>query len=80
MAPKAGWGFGLEQEDLEGEEQDDADALAMYDQLTDAVDCYYNRQDEWRQRMLAAISLVGHFNTNRAVGEYLQKMWKGKRQ
>ena len=77
MNKKAGWAFGNEAFS-EGEDQDAHDSKALLVQLEDLIDCYYNRTDEWAERMKNAISLVGHFNTHRLVNEYQEKIWTPK--
>ena len=73
--PEAGWGFGLEEEDLEGEAQDEADARSIYRHLAEGVECYYERRDEWKERMKKAISLVGFFNAQRCIEAYRKRLW-----
>jgi glycogen phosphorylase len=74
---KAGWAFGNETFS-EGEDQDTHDSRFLLEQLKDLIDCYYNRREEWSERMKSAISLVGHFNTHRLVEEYQEKIWTPK--
>ena len=45
------------------------------DALADVVACYYERQDEWMERMKHAIALLGYFNTSRLVEEYTKEIW-----
>lgn len=78
MNKKAGWGFGNE-EFKEGEDQDSHDSRVLLDQLEDLIDCYYNRQPEWQERMRSAISLVSYFNTHRLANEYQDKIWTPKK-
>lgn len=77
MNNKAGWAFGNEAFS-EGEDQDSHDSRVLLGQLSDLLDCYYNREEEWTERMKAAISLVGHFNTHRLVNEYQEEIWTPK--
>ncbi len=77
MNNNAGWAFGNEAFE-EGENQDTHDSKVLLEQLTNLVDCYYNRKDEWSERMKSAISLVGYFNTHRLVNEYQEKIWTPK--
>ncbi len=74
MNKKAGWAFG-DEAFSEGEDQDTHDSKFLLEQLKDLIDCYYNRKEEWSERMKSAISLVGHFNTHRLVNEYQEKIW-----
>ncbi|MBI5414247.1 alpha-glucan family phosphorylase [Candidatus Peregrinibacteria bacterium] len=75
LNPMAGWGFGEKSNGLDENSRDNMDAHELYENLTDAVNCYYHRPEEWRKRMKAAISLIHYFNTNRCVEEYMKKMW-----
>lgn len=77
MSNKAGWAFGNEAF-AEGEDQDSHDSRMLLGQLEDLLDCYYNRKDEWSERMKSAISLIGYFNTHRLVNEYQEKIWTPK--
>ncbi|PLX20582.1 alpha-glucan family phosphorylase [Candidatus Parcubacteria bacterium] len=70
---KAGWGFG---EFLEMPNRDDSDFAQLMRNLEDAIDCYYNRKEEWATKVKHAISLVSFFNTHRANKEYMTKIWK----
>lgn len=72
--PMAGWGFGGER--YPDNEQDSNDANALLDALEDVVGCYYERPDEWTERMKAAITLTDHFNTTRVVEEYMEQIWR----
>jgi len=68
MDALSGWGFG----GVNGDEIDNQELLIA---LKEAVDCYYNRPDEWLKRVKHSIGLLGYFNTHRAVLEYKEKMW-----
>jgi starch phosphorylase len=74
--PRAGWGISgsTHEDDFSG--RDDHDAGELYTKLSDVIDCYYNRRDEWNERMKDAIALGGYFNTHRMVHEYMDRMWK----
>ena len=71
---KSGWGFG---EFLEAPDRDESDAIQLMRNLSDAIDCYYNRKDEWATKVKHSIALVSFFNTHRANKEYMSKIWKG---
>lgn len=73
--PKSGWAFGKKPEDACRPNQDDMDAHDLYETLKDVVDCYYNKKEEWTDRMKNAITLASYFNTHRCVKEYMEKMW-----
>ena len=72
--PTCGWGFGGQIYPSQ-EEQDSNDAAALMDVLEDALHCYYERTDEWTERMKHAIALLGYFNTSRLVEEYSTEIW-----
>jgi len=71
---KSGWGFG---EFLEAPDRDDSDSAQLMRNLEDAIDCYYNRKEEWATKVKHSIALVSFFNTHRASKEYMGKIWKG---
>ena len=75
MNPKAGWGFGDKSDQLDEKVRDDMDSQELYMCLEDAVTCYYEQPEKWIERMKAAVSLAGFFNTHRVVDEYDEKMW-----
>ncbi len=68
---------------LEGFERDAHSGLAfgcenqedMYDKLSDAVECYYGRKEEWTSKMKHSMGLLSFFNTHRLVREYEKKIW-----
>lgn len=73
--PKAGWGFGKMKDGETPDQRDDRHASELYDCLMDAVDVYYREPDEWMQRSLQAMALLGHFNAHRCIDEYDKVMW-----
>lgn len=74
MRPRAGWGvIGC---GIEGEQGDSTDAAYMLDTLGDVIHCYYDRTEEWHDRVKNAIALAGYFNTHRMIREYEERMWK----
>jgi len=74
--PRSGWGFSPQSEYLAPLKRDDVDAQDLYKALGDAVDCYYNRREEWEERMKESIALLSFFNTHRVVNEYYEHMWQ----
>jgi starch phosphorylase len=67
---------------IPGGDDDEADALALYDMLeTQVVPAYYERDDRglpprWLALMRASIERLGEqFNTNRMVREYVEEMY-----
>ncbi len=72
--PLAGWG--VAGSGIDGEEGDARDNAALLTALSDAIACYYDRADEWQQRVQRAIALAATFNTHRMVREYQEKMWQ----
>lgn len=77
--PKSGWAFGKKylESDMVSQiaSREKKDNEALLNRLEDALDCYYNRPQEWTERMKHAISLVSYFNTHRLAKEYFKKMW-----
>lgn len=73
--PKAGWGFGEKSDELDEAIRDDVDAGELCTILEDVIDCYYEKPEEWAERMKTAISLISFFNTYRCVDEYDKIMW-----
>jgi starch phosphorylase len=76
--PEAGWRIGPLAPALGPEEHRAIDAEDLYTQLQYEVIPEYTYKDRarWLRRMKRAIGLIGHFNTHRAVREYLEKAWK----
>ena len=75
--PEAGWRIGPLANAIGTEEHTKIDAEDLYTQLQFKVipEYYYNGRERWIRRMKRAIGLVGYFNTNRCVEEYLKKAW-----
>jgi len=69
---KSGWGFG---EFLDDPDRDVSDFDQLMTNLSDVIDCYYNRPEEWGERMKHSVALISFFNTHRAIKEYASKMW-----
>ena len=74
-APQSGWGFGGSTHENDFNDRDDHDANELLNHLEDTIACYYDRKEEWTERMKQAISLVGFFNTHRMVNEYNDRIW-----
>ncbi len=52
--------------------------LADFDSYIEAhykMDAAYQNRDEWNKKSLAAISGVGYFSSDRAIEEYVSKIW-----
>lgn len=75
MTPEAGWAFGADPTGKTDAQRDDDDAASLYEALEDVIQTYYETPDQWKERMLQAVSLVGHFNSHRCIDEYFNKMW-----
>jgi len=73
--PRAGWAFGETSEFLQPLKRDEADAIELYRALKEALHRYYNRHENWVERMKEAITLTSFFNTNRVIAEYEKKAW-----
>ncbi len=72
--PASGWT--IAQENLARENRDESDFESLIEKLQDAIDCYNNRPEEWKEKMKRSVALVSYFNTNRMVQEYFNKMWR----
>ncbi len=76
MDPLSGFAIGPSDERVEPDNNDDADAMDLYDKLeSEIVPLYYDRRPEWISRMKHAITLAAHFNTHRVLAEYKSKAW-----
>ncbi|PIR53168.1 alpha-glucan family phosphorylase [Candidatus Peregrinibacteria bacterium CG10_big_fil_rev_8_21_14_0_10_49_10] len=77
MDPESGWRIGSLARAADIDAHRAIDAEDLYTQLQYEVipEYYYKNRDRWIRRMKRAIRLVGFFNTNRCVQEYLQKAW-----
>lgn len=79
MDPQSGWRIGPLAQALDSDDTTRAiDAEDLYTQLQYQVipEYYFTERVRWIRRMKRSIGLTGHFNTHRAVREYLQKAWK----
>lgn len=73
--PNSGWGFGKMLDAESEDERDDRHAAELYDCLADAVDIFYRKPDEWMEKSLQSMALLGHFNAHRCIDEYDRVMW-----
>ncbi|MBT3292658.1 alpha-glucan family phosphorylase [Candidatus Peregrinibacteria bacterium] len=75
--PESGWRIGPLARATDGEAHRKIDAEDLYTQLQFEVipEYYYENRIRWIRRMKRAIGLVGFFNTNRCVNEYIEKAW-----
>ncbi len=74
--PLAGFAIGANDDSVEPKNDDDADAMDLYNKLeTEVVPLYYDHRPEWILRMKHAISLAAYFNTHRCLDEYQSKAW-----
>ena len=74
--PKSGWGFGGAGSYPNQDAQDGVEGQELMSALEEAVTCYYERRDEWVERSLHALALLGFFNTTRVVEQYAQDIWE----
>ncbi len=80
---KNGWAIGTEDEYESNDQQDDADALSLYETLeNEIIPTYYNRPDhaapsaDWMVMFKNAIrTLSPMFCTRRMVGDYVRQMY-----
>lgn len=77
MEPKAGWGFGPDPHGTACSTTDREDADAIYDLLEqEIIPMYYERSNEWIERMKLSIKLASYFNTHRMVKDYAAQAWQ----
>ncbi|MFX1293890.1 MAG: alpha-glucan family phosphorylase [Promethearchaeota archaeon] len=77
MDPIAGWAFGPRPQGIECDLDDKSDANELYRILEkEIIPIYYERRNEWIERMKHAIKLIAYFNTHRMVEEYAKKAWR----
>jgi starch phosphorylase len=74
--PLSGWGFGEHWSAQQISNRDEYDANRLLHNLEDVIDCYYNREEEWVERMKHAIALLGFFTTHRMVQQYTDTIWE----
>jgi starch phosphorylase len=77
MDPESGWRIGPMARAADVDTHRAIDAEDLYTQLQYELipEYYYDDRTRWIRRMKRAIRLVGFFNTNRCVKEYLEKAW-----
>jgi starch phosphorylase len=77
MEPNAGWGFGPNITAGVCSSDDKSDANAIYELLGNKIlPMYYDRRNEWIERMKLSIKLVSYFNTHRMIREYAKDAWQ----
>lgn len=78
--PEAGWRIGPMALNLQTDVNHQVDAEDLYTQLQYEVipEYYYDARVRWIRRMKRAISLIGYFNTQRCVEEYMQRAWQAR--
>ncbi|MHA1650954.1 MAG: alpha-glucan family phosphorylase [Candidatus Helarchaeota archaeon] len=77
MDSEAGWTFGPRPEGTSCTTDDKSDADDFYQLLeNEIIPMYYERRNEWIERMKRAIKLVSYFNTHRMVREYATKAYQ----
>ena len=77
IEPNAGWHFGTPPKGGVCASTDEQDAEDIYNLLENKIiPMYYERSDEWIERMKLSIKLASHFNTHRMVREYAKKAWQ----
>ncbi|MDD5623304.1 MAG: alpha-glucan family phosphorylase [Candidatus Peribacteraceae bacterium] len=76
--PEAGWRIGPLVQAVTPEEHRIVDAEDIYTQLQYEVipEYYFAGRTRWIRRMKRAIGLIGFFNAQRCVREYLEKAWE----
>ncbi len=74
---KNGWAIGEEREYKDEDTQDEADALSLYTILEqEVVPEYYERPQDWTNRMRSAIASCGpQFSMRRMLAEYTRKFY-----
>ncbi len=77
--PQAGWRIGPLAPAVDAEDTRLIDAEDLYTQLQDQVipEYYYRGRERWLRRMKRTIALMGYFNSQRCVEEYVSKAWNG---
>ncbi len=77
MEPESGWRIGPLASSLDAEDTRKLDAEDLYTQLQYEVipEYYYSGRTRWLRRMKRSIGLLGYFNSQRCIGEYVKKAW-----
>lgn len=75
--PESGWRIGPQASSLDAEDTRAIDAEDLYTQLQYEVipEYAYPGRVRWLRRMKRAIGLMGYFNTDRCIREYMEKAW-----
>ncbi len=75
--PESGWRIGPLASSLDAEDTRKIDAEDLYTQLQYEVmpEYVYPGRVRWLRRMKRAIGLMGHFNAQRCIEEYMKKAW-----
>lgn len=73
--PRSGWSFGVSIPHISDSERDVKDAESFYQVLEEVIDCFYNKPENWVERMKDAVALLGFFNTHRCLRHYNKRMW-----
>lgn len=79
MEPESGWRIGPLASSLDAEDTRQIDAEDLYTQLQYEVipEYYHPGRTRWLRRMKRSIGLLGYFNSQRCIGEYVEKAWQG---
>ncbi len=77
MEPESGWRIGPLASSLDAEDTRQIDAEDLYTQLQYEVIPEYNHpgRTRWLRRMKRSIGLLGYFNSQRCIEEYVKKAW-----
>lgn len=77
MDPEAGWRIGPLAQAADADAARAIDAEDIYTELNYQIipEYYYPDRARWIRRMKRAIGLIGYFNAQRCVQEYLAKAW-----
>ncbi len=77
MDANAGWVFGPEISGFECPADEPSEVNEIYNILEkEIIPMYYERRNEWIERMKCSVKLVSYFNTHRMVQEYASQAWQ----
>jgi len=77
MDQNAEWVFGPETDGISCPADDPSEVNEIYEILErEIIPMYYERRNEWIERMKCAVKLISFFNTHRMVREYAQQAWQ----
>ena len=77
LDPNAGWAFGPKSEGTECPADEPSEINALYEVLEkEIIPMYYDRRNEWIERMKCSIKLASYFNTHRMIKEYATQAWQ----